>query len=69
MENFDSVTNGILLISGGGATFRVILCLLKIMTEPDQADKYKARIKNCMIFVAILVGVYYLKDIAIGYFK
>lgn len=35
------------------AALRVILCLVRINTDPDQAGMYKTRIKNTVLFTVV----------------
>lgn len=41
---------GLIPVSVG---IKIVLLLIKINTDPDQAQQYKTRIKNALLFVAV----------------
>lgn len=69
MEEIDSITNAVITVLGAGASFRIIYCLICAMSNPDEAEGYKKKAKNTIVFTAIAVGAFALKAVAIGYFK
>ncbi len=68
MTIVDQLSNVLLALLGSGAGLRIIMSFISMMTQPDEAEHYKKRIINALIFCAIAFSVLGLKTIIIAYF-
>lgn len=57
----------ILLLIPVGVGLRIVICLLKINTDPDQASAYKTRIKHALIYAVIAESVSGILTIVYSY--
>ena len=52
-----------------GAVFRVAYCCFRLGTNEEEAQSFKARIKNVLVFYIIAEGIFQIKDLIIHYFS
>lgn len=51
-----------------GVTFRVVICLVQIMYNEDEASVYKKRIKNILLFGILAEVILNIKNVIEYYF-
>lgn len=69
MDEIDTVTKVIMGLCGGGGVMRIVILFIKMsLGEPEEIGSYKKKIKNTLIFIAIAISAFSLKEIFIGYY-
>lgn len=51
------------------AGVRILLCLVRMNANQEEATMYLKRIKNTVIFAVFAVVIWELKDIALSYYQ
>jgi hypothetical protein len=69
MAYIDDISMAVLTLIRAGATFRVIFCLIRIMTAEEEAPQFKKRLRNTVVFYIIAESVFILKDIFVYYYS
>ena len=69
MQYIDDISTAVIILIRAGAAFRVIFCLIRMMTAEEEAPQYKKRIRNTIIFYIIAELAFVIKDLAIHYFS
>lgn len=65
----DSITNVLLAILSAGAALRIIIALVKLISNPEEADQTKKRIKNLLLFCAVAASCFAIKELIMHYFS
>ena len=52
-----------------GAVFRVVYCCFRLITNEEEAQSFKSRIKNVLVFYIIAECIFQIKDLVITYFS
>ncbi len=69
MSEIDSVTNLLIGLTAIGCAARILILFIKMqISEPEEINESKGRIKNAAVFLAIALSVFSLKSILVGYF-
>jgi hypothetical protein len=65
----DDISRMLILLIRMGAAFRVIFCLIRLMTAEEETAQYKKRINNTLVFYITAELVFIIKDIIIYYYS
>lgn len=68
MAIISQLTNIMIGIIIAGSAVRIAICFIKMMTEPDESNTYKGRIKSTIIFAVASACVGTIKALAQYYF-
>jgi len=69
VQYVDDISNVVLILIRIGVVFRVIYCLLRLMTTEDEAAQFRRRFRNAVAFEVVAELVFVLKGLIIGYFS
>ena len=69
MQYIDDISRAVLILIRAGAVFRVIFCLIRMMTADEEAPQFKKRIRNTIIFYIVAELAFVLKALIIQYFS
>lgn len=70
MEEIDKVTKIIIGLCGGGGVLRVIILFIRMgLGQPEEVGPYKKKIKNTIIFIALAISAFSIKEILLGYYS
>lgn len=69
MEIIEELTRILSALIVSGCIARSGFCFIRIACNPDEAEEYKGKIKNSIIFAVLTVCVYVLKNIVQGLFR
>jgi hypothetical protein len=68
LDYVDQISKAVLLLIRAGAVFRVVFCLVKLMTAEEEAPQYKKRIRNTLVFYILAELAFVVKDLIIAYY-
>jgi hypothetical protein len=68
MQYVDEISKAVILLIRAGAAFRIVFCLVKLMTSEEEAVQYKKRIRNTLVFYIIAELAFVVKDLIITYY-
>jgi len=51
-----------------GAIFRLAYCCFRLVTNEEEAQSFKVRIKNVLVFYIIAECIFQLKDLILWYY-
>ncbi|MDR1892363.1 MAG: mercury transporter [Oscillospiraceae bacterium] len=69
MSLVTDLSKAVIWLIRAGAAFRVAYCCFRLISNEEEAQSYKARIKNVLVFYIIAECIFQLKDIIIYYFS
>jgi len=69
MQYVDDISNVVLILIRVGVVFRLIYCLLRLITAEDEAAQFRRRFRNAIVFEVVAELVFVLKGLIIGYFS
>jgi hypothetical protein len=64
----DSISLVVQGLIAAGIVFRVMFCVIKIMTSDEEAGQYKRRMRNAIVFGILAVLAFSLKNLMLRYF-
>jgi hypothetical protein len=69
LQYIDEISKAVIILIRAGAAFRVVFCLVKLVTAEDEAAQYKKRIRNTLVFYVIAELAFVVKDLIIAYYS
>ena len=69
MVTMDDISNAIILLIRVGAVARFIYCMIRLAGAEEQAEQYKKRAKNTIIFYIIAELIWQIKDLVLFYYS
>jgi hypothetical protein len=68
MNLVDDISRMLIWLIRAGLTFRVLYCCFRLIMADEEANTYKTRLKNSLIFAVIIELVWIIKSLVISYF-
>jgi len=68
MQHINSLSLLVITLIRAGAAFRVVFCLIRMMTSEDEMPQMRKRIRNAILFYIIAESAFLLKDLMIQYY-
>jgi len=69
MQYIDDISKAVLILIRAGAAFRVVLCLVRLMTAEEEEAQFKKRIRNTIVFYIVAELAFVIKNIIIYYYS
>jgi len=67
MSLVDQMSQAIIWLLRAGCAFRVVYCCFRLISNEEEAQSYKSRIRNVLIFYVIAECIFQIKDLIIHY--
>jgi hypothetical protein len=64
----DDISRVIIWLIRAGAIFRIAYCFFCLISNEEEAQSFKSRIKNVLLFYIIAESIFQIKNIIIHYF-
>ena len=68
-HSIDSISLIVRDLIAAGVVFRVIFCIIKIMTLDEEAAQYKRRMRNAVVFGILSMLAFSLENLMLTYFS
>lgn len=68
MDSLNEMALAVILLIRLGSIMRFVYCMIRMSAAEDEAEKYKNRSKNTIIFYIIAESIWQIKDIIMFYY-
>jgi hypothetical protein len=69
LQYIDDISKAVIVLIRAGAVCRIVFCLVRLMTDEEEAIQYRKRIRNTLAFCIAAELAFVIKDICIRYFS
>ncbi len=69
MQTLDEIQSALMIIIRVGVSVRVIICLLRMMTDAEQFASNKKKLINVLVFLIIAENINPIKNLILSYFQ
>jgi hypothetical protein len=69
LQYIDDISKAVLVLIRAGVAFRVVFCLVRLMTSEEETAQFKKRIRNALMFYIVAESAFVLKNLIVAYYS